>query len=69
MIQNLYEEMLAKTEQNAAVADVKAVLKIFYEQNPDWTGAEQADVVAETGQDLVVGVDELVFLPATPFET
>lgn len=58
MIQNLYEEMLAKTEQNAAVADVKAVLEKFYEENPDWIGAEQADVVAETGQDLVVGVDE-----------
>ncbi|KAF6798117.1 hypothetical protein CMUS01_15750 [Colletotrichum musicola] len=40
-------------QQNAAVADVKAVLKKFYEENPDWIGAEQADVVAETGQNLV----------------
>lgn len=56
MIQNLYEEMLAKAE-DSATADLKTHLKQFWEDNPDWTGSE-LDAVTDSGMDLTVGADE-----------
>lgn len=57
MISNLYQEMLDKTQENAATADVKKLLQQFKEDNPEWTGTE-ADAMTDAGVDYTIGADE-----------
>ena len=57
MIKNLYEQMLEKTEENKATADVKKLLEQFKADNPEYTGGE-ADAMTDAGVDYTIGADE-----------